>query len=340
MGSKISDLLEGKELKIEDLSGKILAVDAFNTLYMFLTTIRGPDGSPLMTSEGKITSHIQGLISRFTNYMDKGLKFVFVFDGKPPSLKSEESKRRKELKQEAQKLFEEAKQKEDIENMKKYAARSVFLTNEMIEETKELLSYLGIPLIQAPSEGEAQAAHMVLKGDAYAVVSQDADSILNGAPRVIKNLSITGKRKLPGNLGYKNLEPELIELKPNLKKLDLTQDELIMLAILIGTDYNYGGVKGIGPKKGLKLIKEKKEKSFEEINWEDNFKISWRDIFDTIKHMPITDNYEIKFNSPNYSKLNSFLKEREFSESRIENTIAKLKEIENKNKQKGLSDFF
>jgi flap endonuclease-1 len=340
MGSKISDLLEGKEIKVEDLAGKVLAVDAFNTLYMFLTTIRGPDGSPLMTKEGKITSHIQGIISRFTNYMDKGLKFVFVFDGTPPSLKSEESKRRRELKKEAQKLFEEAKQKEDLENMKKYAARSVFLTNEMVEETKELLDLLGIPIVQALSEGEAQAAHIVLKGDAFAVVSQDADSILNGALRVIKNLSITGKRKMPGNLGYKNLEPELIELKPNLTRLELTQDELIMLAILIGTDYNYGGVKGIGPKKGIKLIKDKKEKSFEEVNWEDNFKINWKDIFDTIKDMPTTDDYEIKFKSPNYDKLKEFLSIREFSEVRIENTLAKIKDIENKNKQKGLSDFF
>ncbi|MFT4260914.1 MAG: flap endonuclease-1 [Candidatus Woesearchaeota archaeon] len=340
MGSKITDLLEGKEIKVESLAGKVLAVDAFNTLYMFLTTIRGPDGSPLMTREGKITSHIQGLISRFTNYSEKGLKFVFVFDGTPPKLKSEESKRRKSLKEEAKKLYKEAKDKDDVENMKKYAARSVFLTDEMIEETKELLKIMGIPVVQAPSEGEAQAAHLVKKGDAYAVVSQDADSLLNGALRVIKNMSITGRRKLPGNLGYKTLEPELIELKPNLEKLALTQDELIMLAILIGTDYNYGGVKGIGPKKGIKLVKKEKEKSFETINWEEHFDIEWKDIFDTIKDMPITDDYELRWQNPDYDKLREFLEKRDFSENRIDSTLRKIKYAEDKNKQKGLSEFF
>lgn len=340
MGSKISDLLKGKEIQIEELSGKTLAVDAFNSLYMFLTTIRGPDGSPLMDSKGNITSHIQGIITRFTNYMEKGAKFIFIFDGESPELKSKETQRRKELKKEAHKLYLEAKEKEDLENMKKYAARSVFLTPNMIQETKELLTLLGIPHIQAPSEGEAQAAHLVKKGEAYAVISQDADSLLNGAPRVIKNLSITGKRKLPGNLGYKNIEPELIELEPNLKELDLTQEELIKLAILIGTDYNYGGIKGIGPKKGYKLIKTKKDKAFKEAKWEENFQIKWQDIYQTINEMPITNNYQIKFESPKTKELEEFLKKRDFNETRIKTTIEKIKKIEENNKQKDLSSFF
>ncbi len=340
MGSKIADLFQGKDIKIEDLSGKVLAVDAFNTMYMFLTTIRGPDGSPLMDSQGKITSHIQGIVGRFSNYMQKGLKFAFVFDGESPKLKTEESRRRKELKDKAKKLYQEAKDKEDLENMKKYASRTVFLTSEMIIETKELLRLMGIPVIQAPSEGEAQAAHMVVKGDAWAVVSQDADSLLNKAPRLIKNLSITGKRKLPGNLGYKTLDPQLIELEPNLKELELDMDELVMLAVLIGTDYNYGGVKGIGPKKGIKLVKQKKEKSFEEIEWEKHFDVNWKDIYDTICNMPVTDDYTLEFKPADLEGLKEFLAKRDFSENRIDSIITKFKEIEKNSQQKGLGDFF
>ena len=340
MGSKISDLLEGEEIEITQLKGKILAVDGFNALYMFLTTIRGPDGSPLMDSKGNITSHIQGLLSRFLNYMQQGLKFVFVFDGEAPELKSEETKRRKELKEEARKLYEKAKDTQNIENMKKYAARTVFLTPKMVEETKELLNHLGIPYVQAPSEGEAQAAYLVNKGDAYAVVSQDVDSLLNGAERVVKNLSITGRRKLPGNLGYKNITPELIDLNKNLNELELDIDELIKLAILIGTDYNYGGIKGIGPKKGYKLIKNKGDDSFKEAKWNKHFEIDWQEIYDTIKHMPINTDYVLEWKQANIEQIKIFLEKRDFSEVRIDNILKKIEEVNQNNKQKGLGEFF
>ncbi len=341
MGSKITDLMKSKEISISELKGKTLAVDGFNTLYMFLTTIRGPDGSPLIDSQGRITSHVQGLLSRLLNYLEEGIKLVFVFDGKSPDLKSEETQRRKELKDKARSLYQQAKEEKDIENMKKYAARTTFLTNDMVEETKEFLDYLGIPWIQAPSEGEAQAAHLVKKGEAYAVVSQDADSLLNQAPRLIKNLSIGSRRKLPGKQGYAEIHPELIELNENLQRLKLTQDQLIYLAILIGTDYNYGGVKGIGPKKGIKLIREHKPKeAFEKVKWQEHSDISWEKIYDVIKNMKVTDEYKIVFNKPNYSKIKEFLEQRDFSQNRIERYIQRFEKIESQNKQKGLGEFF
>jgi flap endonuclease-1 len=128
--------------------------------------------------------------------MEHGLKLVFVFDGKPPALKSREIARRVELKMDAAQKHKEAEEKGDIEEMKKYAVRTARLTTEMIEESKQLLTLLGIPIIQAPSEGEAQAAYMTKQGDAYAVVSQDFDSLLFGCTRVVRNLSIEGKRKM------------------------------------------------------------------------------------------------------------------------------------------------
>lgn len=342
MGSKIFELFETKELEVKDLSGKTLAVDAFNTLYMFLTTIRGYDGAPLMDTKGNITSHIQGLITRFSKYQEQGIKFIFVFDGKSHELKSEESKRRKELKEQAKELYNEAKKEQDVENMKKYAARTVFLTDKMVLETKQLLDILGIPWVQAPSEGEAQAAFLVKQGKAYAVLSQDADSLLNEAPRLIKNLSISSKRKLPGSLGYKETKPELIELKDNLDLLGLTQKQLICLAILVGTDYNYSGVKGIGPKKALKLLKkhgENFEEVFKDAKWDEFYDFSWKKIFEVFSNMPHLEDTDIKFGKPKLNELEEFLKEKDFSENRINLIIKRYKEISS-NTQKDLSSFF
>ena len=171
MGTPITDVLITKELEITDLENKILAVDSFNMLYQFLSSIRQPDGTPLMDSKGRVTSHLIGLFSRITKLMEEGLKFIFVFDGKVPDMKKAERERRKKIKLKAVKLYDEAKDKEDIEGMKKYASRTSILNEELIEEAKKLITALGMPIVQAPSEGEAQAAHMASKGDCYAIVS-------------------------------------------------------------------------------------------------------------------------------------------------------------------------
>jgi flap endonuclease-1 len=344
MGAAITNILVSKELKLEDLSGKTLAVDSFNVLYMFLTTIRGSDGSPLMDSKGRITSHLAGLFSRFSNLMEKGIKFVFVFDGKAPDLKREERERRKALKEEAQKQFREAEQQEDVENMKKYAARTSVLTKEMIEEAKALLEAMGMPIIVAPSEGESQAAALVKNGDAYAVMSQDADSLLSGAPRTIRNLSITGKRKMPGTHAFRNVVPEMFDLNDNLKELGLNQDQLIILAILVGTDYNYGGVKGIGPKKALALVKKHGkdyDAVFEEAKWTEHCGTDWKKIYNTIKHMPVKDDYEIKFGLFDEKKIRRILvDEHDFSEERVASSLEKLEAFRKQTSQKGLGEWF
>ena len=344
MGVAITELLKCEEIKVNSLKGKVLAVDAFNILYMFTTTIRGPDGSPLMDSKGRITSHLTGLFSRFSNLMEKGLKFVFVFDGEAPDLKREERTRRRKLKEEAKELYEAAKQAQDIENMKKFAARSVFLNDEMISEAKALISAMGMPIVEAPSEGEAQAAYMVKRGDAFAVLSQDADCLLSEAPRMIRNLSITSKRKMPNQFNHKSAEPELINLKDNLDFLKISQDQLIALSILVGTDYNYGGIKGVGPKKALKLIEKHKDNFdaiFEDAKWGEHYDFSWKKIFDIIKNMPVIDDYEVSFKDPDFVKIKELLvDEHDFSLERVESTLAKLAEYKKLNAQKGLSDFF
>jgi len=228
LGTAISSILEGKKIALDDLAHRVVAVDAYNMLYQFLTTIRMRDGTPLKNSKGQVTSHLVGLFARVTNFMENQLKLVFVYDGEKPRLKQREVEVRAEAKAEAQKKFEEAEAEEDVDKMKKYAGRTARLTKEMVRESQQLLEALGIPWVQAPSEAEAQASHMVSRGDAEYVASQDMDCLLFAAPRMIKNLSITGRRRKPGSNVYYSIEPEIITVEDELKRLELTQEQLIL----------------------------------------------------------------------------------------------------------------
>jgi flap endonuclease-1 len=328
MGTKITDLLQTKELSIEDLSGKTIAVDAFNQLYMFLASIRQPDGALLTDSHGNVTSHLNGLFYRFTKMMQYDIHFVFVFDGKTPDLKIRERVRRSQLKNQAESKYEKAKEEENLDDMKKYAARTSRLTPEMIADVKELIAALGCPVIQAPGEGEAQAAYMVKKKHAYASLSQDADSLIFGCSLVIKNLTISGRKKLPGKLSYDTVTPELISLSDTLTSLSINLDQLIVIAILTGTDYNYGGVKGIGPKKALKLVQDYGndfDKIFSEVKWNEHFDYDWKQVFDVIKHTAVTDDYDIAFKEIDEEKVVDILcKKHDFNEERVRKVLETL----------------
>jgi len=343
MGVAITELIPTKEIKLEDLRGKTLAVDGYNTLYQFLTTIRGPDGAPLTDSHGNVTSHLTGLFSRTTNLMGKGIKLIFVFDGKVPDLKHNEIQRRKELKAQAQAKFDEAKEKQDIEEMKKYAGRTARLTRDMVEQAKELLDALGVPWMDAPSEGEAQAAALVKQSHAWAVVSQDADAMLYEAPRIIKNLAVTGRRKQPGKLAYNQVDPELIEHREVLAELKLTTEQLRVLAILIGTDYNIGGIKGIGPKKGLKLVQDNGQNYdavFAAAKWDEHFTTPWNDIIKVFDEMPVTDPEKVVFGKVDAVKVEHVLCDlHDFSKERVHIALDKIAKEQSKT-QKGLGDFF
>ena len=250
MGVQISKILPKRELEIKDLSGKVLAVDAFLWLHQFLSIIRQRDGTPLMDSKGRTTSHLSGLLYRSARLMENNIKLIWVFDGEKPDLKTMTIKERKERKQEAYKKWKEALSLGDMEEAKKAAQMTSSLTGEMIEDSKKLLKYLGIPIVQAPSEGEAQCAYLCQKKIAYAVASQDSDSLLFNSPRLVRNLSITGKRKVPRSNTFVEIKPEMIELNLVLKELGIKREQLIILGMLVGSDYN-PGIKGIGPKKAL-----------------------------------------------------------------------------------------
>lgn len=343
MGVNLRDLFERKPIDLESLAGKRLVIDGYNILYQFLTTIRAPDGSLFTNKKGRVTSHLIGLFSRTTHFLDKGLLPMFVFDGEVPKLKKKEIERRAEIKRAAKKLYEHAKKEEDITSMYKYAARTAILTRPMVDDAKELLSLLGIPVVQAPSEGEAQASFMVKQGDAWAVISQDFDSLLYGTPRLIQNLSIVGRRKKAGTLAYENITPLFIELQSNLKKLGINQDQLIVLAILVGTDYHPGGIKGIGPKNALKLVKEYKHdfsSLFKFVNWDEHCSVDWKEIYDLFKNMPVIKDYDTTFKLINKEEIYNFLIEKnDFSQDRVTKAIESLIKKQEKRTQKSLGDF-
>lgn len=256
MGVDFGDLVVRRALTLEELRGRSIAVDGYNALYQFLTVIRQPDGTPLMDSHGRVTSHLSGVFYRTINLLEIGVKPVYVFDGRPPEIKEMEVARRKALREEAVKRYEEALQRGDLKAARTYASQSARLREEMVDEVKDLLDAMGVPWIQAPSEGEAQAAYLAIKGDVWASASQDYDSLLYGAPKLVRNLTISGRRRLPKSEKYVEVVPELVLLGEVLRSLGLTREQLIDLAILIGTDYNPDGVKGIGPKRAYILIKK------------------------------------------------------------------------------------
>ncbi|MEM2707900.1 MAG: flap structure-specific endonuclease, partial [Candidatus Pacearchaeota archaeon] len=197
MGVDIGKIVPKHEVSLDSLNGKIIVIDAFNALYQFLANIRQPDGTPLMDRKGNITSHLSGLYYRTLNLLMKGIKPVFVFDGKSPEEKYAEKEKREKMKEEARKKYLEAIEKEELEEAAKYAKQTIKLTKDMVDESKELIEAIGLSYIQAPSEGEAQAAYMVkVDKNIYAIASQDYDSLLFGAPRIVRNLTLAKKRKL------------------------------------------------------------------------------------------------------------------------------------------------
>ncbi len=322
MGVQISRLVETKEIEIKDLLGRRVAIDAFNTIFQFLTTIRQYDGTPLMDSKSRITSHLSGLFYRTAKFMESGIKPIFVFDGKPPAFKDKEVNKRKERRREAGKKMREAREKGDFVDARKYAQQAASLTDEMIQESKQLLQTMGVPVVDAPSEGEAQAAFLVQQGQAWAAASQDYDSLLFGAPRLIINLSISGKRKRGSS--YIQVKPQIIELKKALEHLGITRDQLILLGILIGTDYNQSGVEGIGPVKALQLVKKYPsiDKLKDNIDW--RFDTTMEEIFEFFKNPPIKD-AEIAFGKPDEDEIKKILvDEHDFSEERVDKVIDRI----------------
>ncbi|MFA5931655.1 MAG: flap endonuclease-1 [archaeon] len=343
MGVNISELVEKEEISLDYLAGKKVGIDSYNMLYQFLASIRGPDGLPLADSHGNVTSHLTGLFYRTLNLSDLGIKPVYVFDGKPSKLKYETLKKRREVRTDAEKKSETALQEGNMGDAQKFGSRALRLTPQMTDEAKEMLSYLGIPVVEAPEEGEAQASVMVSKGQLYGVVSQDFDCLLFGANQLFRNIGMTGKRKVAGKNFYVEVKPQHIELDSVLKQLQISREKLIWLGILVGTDFSEKFPR-IGPKTALKLVQ--KCNSFDEILAETKHEpeFDYQDIVSVFMN-PVSVEVDPKLleaKEPNKEKLLEFLVEKhDFSKDRVESTINSfLKKKEETEKQKSLSQWF
>lgn len=337
MGLQIGDLVSRKEVAFKDLKGKTIAVDAFNAIYQFLSSVRQPDGTPLMDSNGNVTSHLSGLFYRNIALLVEGLNLIYVFDGEYHVLKGKTHELRQAAKDKMAEKYETALDEEDVEGMGKYSRGFSKLDDKMIAESKELLEAMGIAVVQAPGEGEMQAAELVKNGQAYAVGSQDYDALVVGGSRLIQNLTLSRKRKTVNGFIY--IAPEMIEFEHVINQLGITGDQLICLAILVGTDFNPGGVKGIGPKKALALVKQKVHpvSIFEEVvERHGDIGFNWREIFEIFKK-PNVSKHKVIFPKFNEDKIKEILVERhEFSAERIENQLVKLRELRAKKGQTSL----
>ena len=328
MGVNLRGLLPKTTIEFKSLSGKSVAIDAYNALYQFLAIIRQPDGTPLKDRSGRITSHLSGLFYRTAKLVEMGVNVAYVFDGAPPALKEVEIKRRAKVKAEALVKYEKALKEGNMAKARSYAQMTSKLKDYMPHDSKRLLTEMGVPWIQAPSEGEAQAAYLTTKGDADYCGSQDYDSLLFGAEALIRNVTISGRRKLPRKNVYVEVVPEVMKLEYVLKELDVTREQFIDVAMLVGTDFNPEGVKGVGPKTALKLIKKHGciEEALPKLK-DATFPVEPKRIRDIFLHPKVTDNYKMEWKQPNVDGVVDFLcRERDFSEDRIRKSLKRMTE--------------
>ncbi len=340
MGCNLRDLSNPTKIDLSDLAGKRIGIDSFLVAFQFLTSIRDRsetgDGGPLKDSQGRPVSHLMGFLERTTGLLEKGIIPIFIFDGVHPDLKAETIAKRKETSMDAELKWKNALKDGDYKEAQKWAQRCIRYTPEMVEETIEMLHLLGVPAFRAAAEGEAQAAVMAAKGDLDIVATQDWDALLYGAPILIRNIMSDGSKRMG-----KTIKAERILLNELLNENELSREQLVDLGIMIGTDF-HPGIKGIGPKTGLKLIKKlgtiEKICIEKEIDVPENLD-QIREIF--LNH-PINENYDLKLKPVDLESLRSWLISRDFSEKRIERNFKKLEKSSQVRNigQSSLSDFF
>ncbi|CRG98572.1 flap endonuclease 1, putative [Plasmodium relictum] len=339
-----------KEIKIENLMGRIIAIDASMSLYQFIIAIRDSDHYGNLTNEsGETTSHISGLMSRSIKLMENGLKPIYVFDGAPPELKGSELEKRGEKRQKAEELLQKAKEEGDLEEIKKQSGRTVRVTKKQNEEAKKLLTLMGIPIVEAPCEAESQCAFLTKYDIAHATATEDADALVFGTKILIRNLNANAssnqnKNKNSSKRGYILTE---INLQQVLKGLNLTMNQFIDFCILCGCDY-CDTIKGIGSKTAYNLIKEYNciENIIENIDKNKyqvptNFRfVEARNSFINPKVLT-KEEIKIDWSEPKIDELKDLLiKEYNFNEVRVTNYINRLLKARKVTTQRRLDNFF
>jgi flap endonuclease-1 len=296
LGVLLTPIILRKELELNDLRGKSFAVDGHIVLHEFLVMIRDRTGNPLMDKDGNVTSHLVGLAFRTTRLiLDYGMSLVFVFDGKPPSLKMGEIEKRREARRKAEREYREAVERGDLPAAFSRAVMTGGLTMDLVDDAKRLLDLLGIPWVQAPSEGEAQAAYMARQGHVW------------------------------------------IDLEKFLDHLGINREQLIDLGILVGTDFN-DGIKGVGPKTALKLVREHGRIEDMPPGIREKLPDTVNRIRDLYLNPDVTDDYSVQQGVLQEEELDAFLvSERNFSTKRVQTLINRMRSSV---AQKSLNEFF
>ncbi|MHA2131586.1 MAG: hypothetical protein ACW99L_16595 [Promethearchaeota archaeon] len=259
MGVKLQELIIRKTIDYDVLKGKIVAIDAPNIIMsLFNFTRKDSEGSPaglLLDRTQRPISHLYGILYRVNFYYSKKIFPIFCFDGKVSELKRIITKDKLNDFRFIQKWYQKAIESKNYKLAKEIALGKEYMWQNIINESKQLLGALGVPYIDSPSSAESECAYLVKKGIAHYSNSQDFDSLLFGCPLLVQNLSKSLRRKEQGKWKYTKISPFVINLQKNLKKLEVNQFQLVDLSLLIGTDY-FPGIKGLGPKKSLALIKK------------------------------------------------------------------------------------
>ncbi len=342
MGVNLSDLTEPKSMEMEDLRGKKVAIDTYNIVYQFMSAIRQPDGYPLCDSKGRTTSHLTGLLHRTASLIEAGIEPVFVFDGKPHPLKQATLDGRKERREKAEQEWKDAVERGDMKTAHTKAQQTSRMTDEVKESAKELIRYMGLPIVDAPSDGEQEAAYICRRKDVWATASQDFDSLLFGTPVLLRNRTMTGRRKVPGKDIYREIKTEVIDSEEFLRNLGISREQLVDMCILMGTDFNTG-IKGIGPKKALKLVRDNGDlesvlrKIGEDIP-------DYQEIRGIFLDYEGSDDYSVEHGPLDRQAVVDMLTSYDFSADRVNSALDRIesarKEEERKRKQKALDAWF
>uniref|UniRef100_A0A7E4USN8 Flap endonuclease 1 n=1 Tax=Panagrellus redivivus TaxID=6233 RepID=A0A7E4USN8_PANRE len=310
-----------KENDIKAYFGRKIAIDASMSLYQFLIAIR-QDGANLQDESGETTSHLNGMFYRTIRMMEHGIKPVYVFDGKPPELKSGELEKRSEKRAEAEKQLNEAVEKGDTESINKFNRRLVRVTQQQNEDAKKLLRIMGVPVVDAPCEAEAQCAELVKAGKVYATATEDMDALTFGSNVLVRHLTFSEAKKVP----IKEFNLEKI-----LKDLGFSMDQFIDLCIMLGCDY-CPSIRGVGPKKAFELLTNfgTIESVLENIDLdkypppEDWQFAAARNLFQSPDVTP-GSTVELKWAEPDEAALIEFMcKEKGFAEDRVKSALQRL----------------
>ena len=321
----LTPILKREQTSLKALKGTSFAIDASIEIHQFLALVRKRDGTLFTDSQGRVTSHLIGLLTRTSRMIaDFDMKPVFVFDGKPNPLKRRTLEIRREVRKKAEVEYVEAISKKDYSKAWSKAVMTGRVTGSVLDDTKRLLTLMGIPWLEALEDAEAQASFMAARGDVWAVGSKDYDCLLYGAPILARYLTLTGREWLPAQRRSRPLIPELIRLSENLALLGITREQLVDLAILVGTDFNQG-VKGIGPKKALKIVRD--YGSIEQMPEEMRSKLTedLNNVRQVFLKPRVLEKYLLKRSPPDRDGLIRFLsEERGFNKERVERLTERL----------------